>query len=71
MRSLRLAMIAHGIPEKWTHRLANALGIKSVEDLAGLRYDTIMKIPTMFRQNIIDLRNNYVPDNMTLMYDAV
>ena len=64
-------MIAHGIPKKWTHRLANALGIKSVEDLAGLQYHTIMIIPTMFRQKIIDLRNAYVPDNMTLMYDAV
>ncbi len=71
MRFLRLAMIAHGIPEKWTNRLANALGIKDVEDLAGLKYDTIMKIPKMFRQNIIDLRNNYVPDNMTLMYESV
>ena len=71
MKSLRLAMMAHGIPKKWTHRLANALGIKSVEDLVGLKYDTIMIIPKMFRQNIIDLRNAYVPDDMTLMYDAV
>ncbi len=67
MRSLRLAMMEHGIPKRWTHRLANALGIKSVEDLAGLQYDTIMIIPTMFRQNIIDLCNAYVPNNMTLM----
>ena len=71
MRSLRLAMRAHGIPKKWTHRLANALGIMDVEDLAGLKYDTIMIIPTMFRQNIIDLRNAYVPDNMTQWYYVV
>ena len=64
-------MMDHGIPKRWTHRLANALGIKSVEDLAGLKYDTIMIIPKMFRQNIIDLRNAYLPDNMTLMYESV
>jgi hypothetical protein len=71
MRSLRLAMMDHGIPKRWTHRLANALGIKSVEDLVRLKYDTIMIIPKMFRQNIIDLRNAYLPDNMTLMYESV
>jgi hypothetical protein len=68
MRSLRLAMIAHDIPQNWTARLTAVLGISGVEDLADLSLETIMLVPTEFRQRIIDLRNFYAPGNMTLLY---
>jgi hypothetical protein len=71
MRSLRLAMIAHGIPNRWTARLAAGLGISVVEDLADLTAETIMLVPTEFRQRIVDLRNFYAPGNMTLLYLSV
>ena len=70
MRSLRLAMRAVGIPKKWTSRLAAALGIRSVEELADLTPAAIMLVPTQFRQQLIDLRNLYAQDNETHMYLA-
>ena len=59
-------MIAHGIPVRWTHRLANALGIQGVEDLATVQFDMIMHVPTAFRQRVMDLRNFYRDDNATM-----
>ncbi len=61
-------MIAHGIPNHWTARLAAVLGISGVEDLADLSLETIWLVPTEFRQRIIDLRNFYARGNMTLLY---
>ena len=66
MISLRLAMIAHGIPENWTARLADGLGIQSVEDLASMKADAVDRVPKEFRKRIYDLRNAYAPDNVTL-----
>jgi hypothetical protein len=66
MRSLRLVMIAHGIPARWTHHLAAGLGIRSVADLAALQIDVVFLVPAEFRQSICDLRNSYkAPDAET------
>lgn len=70
MRSLRLAMRAVGIPNRWTSRLMDGLGISSVEELADLTPAAIMLVPTQFRQQLIDLRNLYAQDNVTHMYLA-
>ena len=64
-------MIAHGIPPKWTARLADALGVSSVEDLAGLSSEDVMRVPFKFRQRIIDLYNCFVAENKTHMYLSV
>jgi hypothetical protein len=64
-------MIAHGIPAKWTARLADALGVSSVEDLARLSSEDVMRVPFEFRQRIIDLYNCFVPENKTHMYLSV
>jgi len=61
-------MIAHDIPAGWTARLADALGVSSVEDLAGLSSEDVMRVPFEFRQRIIDLYNFSVPENHTHMY---
>ena len=37
MKSLRLAMIAHGIPVDQTHNVASALELESVDDLGGIK----------------------------------
>jgi len=71
MKSLRLAMRAVGIPKKWTSRLMHGLGICSVEELADLETDAVMRVPTQFRDAIIELRNSHVPDNTTLWYKTV
>ncbi len=64
-------MIAHDIPANWTVRLSNALGVSSVEDLAGLSSEDVMRVPFEFRQRIIDLYNFFVPENKTHMYLSV
>jgi hypothetical protein len=71
MKSLRLAMIAVGIPKKWTSRLMHGLGISSVEELADLETDAVMRVPMQFRDALIVLRNSHVPDNTTLWYKTV
>ena len=71
MRSLRLAMRAVGIPNRWTSRLMYGLGISSVEELADLTPAAIMLVPTQFREQLIDLRNLYVQDNVTHLYLSV
>ena len=71
MRSLRLAMRAVGIPNRWTSRLMDGLRIRSVEELGDLTPEAIMLVPTQFRQQIIDLRNLYAHDNVTHLYLSV
>ena len=65
MISLRLAMMAHDIPAKWTARLADGLGIQSVEDLESMQADAVDRVPKQFRTRIYNLRNTYAPDNAT------
>lgn len=64
-------MHAVSIPKNWTSRLAAGLGIMCVEDLADLTPTAIMRVPTQFRQQLIDLRNLYEQDNVTHMYLSV
>jgi hypothetical protein len=64
-------MLAHDIPAGWTARLADALGVLSVEDLAGLSPEHVMRVPSEFRKRIIDLYNFSVPENQTHMYLSV
>jgi hypothetical protein len=71
MKSLRLAMLDVGIPKKWTSRLMHGLGISSVEELADLETDAVMRVPTQFRDALIELRNLHAQDNVTLWYKTV
>jgi hypothetical protein len=68
MKSLRLAMIAHGIPARCTHTFAEDLDIKSVEDLREMPIYAVLFVPINFRQNIINLRNFYKHDGDEMWY---
>ncbi len=61
-------MIKHGIPNEWTSRLAEQLGIQSVEDLETMEIERAERVPIEFKQQIYDLRNFYVPSDWTLWY---
>lgn len=65
MRSLRLAMIAHGIPAAETAALAELLGIESLEDIEELLFGTFMCVPLAFRSRVLALRNRYKRDDDT------
>lgn len=57
MEELRLAMKTEGIPRHWRDRLANILGIKSLQDLAAMKRDTVDLAPRIYHRRIINLRN--------------
>ena len=59
MRSLRLAMIAHGIPHDDVADLAALLRIETLEDLEELHFTTFMQVPHAHRDGILALRNAY------------
>ena len=64
-------MIAHGIPEDWTDRLAVMLRITCVRDLLALGPAAVRRVPPQFRQRIMDVRNSLAPGTETLWYRAV
>ena len=59
MRSLRLAMIAHGIPEAETAALAALLRIGTLEDVQDMHFVAFLRVPHAFRYRILALRNRH------------
>jgi hypothetical protein len=59
--SLRLAMIAHGVPTNQTGVLAELLGIQSTADLAGLSIVHVVRVPRPLRAAFIRLRHAHCP----------
>ena len=55
--SLRLAMIAHGVPANQTAFLAERLGITSLADLADLHIINLMRVPDVLRLPLLRLHN--------------
>jgi len=66
MKSLRLAMIAHGIPADQTHGLVSTLELESVDDLGALDVMKLYLVPVEYRNSVIDLRNFFKPDDATM-----
>lgn len=59
--SLRLAMLAHGVPANQTAALAELLGIQSTNDLAGLSIVHVVRVPRPLRAAFIRLRHAHCP----------
>lgn len=67
MRSLRSAMIRHGVPQDETAALAAALGINSVQDIKHVFFQNLLaRVPRAssdLRHAFIALHNEHVPDD--------
>ena len=59
MRSLRLAMIADGIPTAETALLAAALDMQDIGDIEKLNFFHLMRVPHTNRFGILAMRNRY------------
>ena len=57
--SLRLAMIAHGIPDDQTTALVADLDWGDIEDIQGMTWFHMLRVPHELRWGILALRNRY------------
>ena len=57
--SLRLAMLAHGIPNDQTAALAADLDWRNIEDIQGMAFFHMLRVPHELRWGILALRNRY------------
>jgi hypothetical protein len=62
MRSLRIAMIAHGIPANKTFVIAEELGLQDVQDLENMQMFDLLFADAEFRGRLIQLRNTFKRD---------
>ena len=57
--SLRLAMLAEGIPNDQTAALAADLDWEKIEDIQGMAFFHMLRVPHELRWGILALRNRY------------
>ena len=65
---LMVSMKNHRIPDPWTDRVAKALGIKKIADIASMQLATVRLAPKQFWQQIMDLRNFHLGSRATVWY---
>ena len=57
--SLRLAMLVHGIPNDQTADLEADLAWEDIEDIQGMAFFHMLRVPHELRWGILALRNRY------------